>query len=185
MTTRRSRYRDLTRAHPDVVEAYERLRAFCESAGPLDPQAAALIRRAITIGRGSSRSVHAHAGKALEAGASPNAVLRVAPRRRSSKSSSEPTMRQPAPMSRRTPLASFTSTLACGSKIRNSRSHQNRTPVVPIGPRASLNRPAAYRRTPLFFPACPSPSAIGHAPPARSRDAPSGPPVRADNGSGR
>lgn len=77
MTTRRSRYRDLTRAHPDVVEAYERLRAACESAGPLDPRAAALVRLAVSIGRGSSRSVHAHARKALEAGAAPDAVRHV------------------------------------------------------------------------------------------------------------
>ena len=72
--SRGGRYRALGERHPEVVAAYEALTAACRDAGPLGAHDVALLKVAISIGRGSWRSVHAHARKALEAGASPEAL---------------------------------------------------------------------------------------------------------------
>ena len=63
---------------PEVVEAYEALARATKAAGPLDPVAVALIRLALSVGQRSWRGVHVHARKALEAGATPEAVRQVA-----------------------------------------------------------------------------------------------------------
>lgn len=58
-------------SYPEVAAAYEQLRRACADAGPLDERTTALVKLAVSIGRGSSRSVHAHTRKALRAGVSP------------------------------------------------------------------------------------------------------------------
>lgn len=63
---------------PDVLEAYERLGAVTGGAGPLDARTIGLVKLAVSVGQGSWRGVHAHARKALEAGASPEALRHVA-----------------------------------------------------------------------------------------------------------
>ena len=71
---RGGRYRAIGEKHPAVVAAYEALTAACRDAGPLGAHDVALLKVAISIGRCSWRSVHAHARKALEAGVSPEAL---------------------------------------------------------------------------------------------------------------
>jgi alkylhydroperoxidase/carboxymuconolactone decarboxylase family protein YurZ len=72
--SRGGRYRALGQRHPEVVSAYETLAAACRAAGPLEARDIALLKVAVSIGRGSWRSVHAHARKALEAGVAPDAL---------------------------------------------------------------------------------------------------------------
>jgi AhpD family alkylhydroperoxidase len=64
--------------YPLVTAAYESLSDTCRSAGPLDPQRVALVKLAVSVGRGSHRTVHAHAKKALRAGVAPDALRQVA-----------------------------------------------------------------------------------------------------------
>lgn len=64
--------------YPDVVAAYDALSDACRNAGPLDEPTAALIKLAVSVGSRSTRTVHAHAKKALRAGAAPGAVRHVA-----------------------------------------------------------------------------------------------------------
>lgn len=56
---------------PGVSAAYEGLALAAREAGPLDPRSVALVKVALSVGRGSSRGAHAHARKALEAGVRP------------------------------------------------------------------------------------------------------------------
>jgi alkylhydroperoxidase/carboxymuconolactone decarboxylase family protein YurZ len=64
--------------YPYVVAAYDALSDACRDAGPLDSLAVALVKLAISVGCGSQRTVHAHAKKALRAGADPAALRQVA-----------------------------------------------------------------------------------------------------------
>jgi alkylhydroperoxidase/carboxymuconolactone decarboxylase family protein YurZ len=63
-------YAQVTRRHPKVLEAYERLGEACHSAGPLDGKARALVKLGIAVGARLEGAVHSHARRALEAGAS-------------------------------------------------------------------------------------------------------------------
>jgi len=63
---------------PAVVAAYDALSEVCREAGPLDPPAVALVKLAVSVGKGSQRTVHAHAKKALREGADPDALRQVA-----------------------------------------------------------------------------------------------------------
>lgn len=63
---------------PSVVDAYEALTAATRDAGPLGATSVALFKVAVSIGRGSSRTTHAHARKALELEVDPD-VLRHIP----------------------------------------------------------------------------------------------------------
>ncbi|MFN8061312.1 MAG: carboxymuconolactone decarboxylase family protein [Vicinamibacterales bacterium] len=65
-------------SHPSVISAYEQLAASCRDAGPLTPRDIALVKVAVSIGRGSSRSVHAHARKALQEGIEAAALRHLA-----------------------------------------------------------------------------------------------------------
>lgn len=67
-TSRAHRYQALTRTNPGLVHAYEQLVTACREAGPLTLREMALLKVALSMGRGSSRGVHAHARKALEEG---------------------------------------------------------------------------------------------------------------------
>jgi AhpD family alkylhydroperoxidase len=64
--------------YPSVVAAYDTLSEVCREAGPLDAETVALVKLAVSIGRGSQRTVHAHAKKALRRGADPDALRQVA-----------------------------------------------------------------------------------------------------------
>lgn len=64
----RSRLHEL---FPDVSDAYEAMARAARDAGPLDARAVALVKVALSVGRGSWRGTHAHVRKALEAGATP------------------------------------------------------------------------------------------------------------------
>jgi 4-carboxymuconolactone decarboxylase len=63
---------------PEVASAYEALRDACAASGPLDGRTIGLVKLAVSIGRGTSRSVHRHAKKALRAGASPDDLRHTA-----------------------------------------------------------------------------------------------------------
>jgi 4-carboxymuconolactone decarboxylase len=71
-------WRQLNDRYPDVTAAYDVLSGVCRGAGPLDESAVALVKLAVSVGRGASRTVHAHAKKALRAGADPDALRQVA-----------------------------------------------------------------------------------------------------------
>jgi 4-carboxymuconolactone decarboxylase len=64
--------------YPAVVAAYDSLSEVCREAGPLDRATVALVKLAVSIGRGSQRTVHAHAKKALRQGCGPDALRQVA-----------------------------------------------------------------------------------------------------------
>ena len=64
--------------YPSVAAAYDELSGVCRCAGPLDEQAIALAKLAISVGGTIDRTVHIHAKKALRAGVSPEALLQVA-----------------------------------------------------------------------------------------------------------
>lgn len=68
---------DFTRAHPDVVSAYEALGQACAEAGPLDAKTRELIKLGMAIGGRLEGAVHAHARRALDAGATPAEVQHV------------------------------------------------------------------------------------------------------------
>jgi alkylhydroperoxidase/carboxymuconolactone decarboxylase family protein YurZ len=54
--------------HPEVAAAYDALREACNRAGDLDDRTMALVKLAVSVGHGASRTVHAHAKKALRLG---------------------------------------------------------------------------------------------------------------------
>ena len=68
----------LRRLAPEVVKAYEALTAAASQAGPLSVREVALVKLAASIGRGASRTAHAHTRKALEAGVDPGSLRHVA-----------------------------------------------------------------------------------------------------------
>jgi AhpD family alkylhydroperoxidase len=67
----------LSERYPEVVAAYDALSDVCRSTGPLDEPVVALVKLAVSVGRGAQRTVHAHAKKALRAGADPEALRQV------------------------------------------------------------------------------------------------------------
>ncbi len=66
------RYRQFIQDHPEVGSAYERLSAAAKTEGPLDARTAELVKLGIAVGMQSEGAVHAHARKALDAGARPD-----------------------------------------------------------------------------------------------------------------
>ena len=74
-TGARARLRTL---FPMVSEAYEAMALAAKDAGPLDPRSVALLKVALSVGRGSWRGTHAHARKALEAGVAPAELRHLA-----------------------------------------------------------------------------------------------------------
>lgn len=59
---------------PDVAEAYESLGSAVHGAGPLPEQTRALIKVAVSTGRGLQGAVHSHVRKALRAGCSEDEI---------------------------------------------------------------------------------------------------------------
>lgn len=72
------RWGRLAESFPEVAAAYERLSEACRRAGPLDDPDVALLKLAVSVGRGAPRTVHAHTRKALRAGVDPGALRQVA-----------------------------------------------------------------------------------------------------------
>jgi len=68
----------LSEEFPGVAAAYEQLADASRNAGPLDEETVALLKVAVSVGRGAWRTVHAHAKKALKGGARPDALRQVA-----------------------------------------------------------------------------------------------------------
>lgn len=71
-------WRRLGELAPSLAKVYERLALLAARAGPLEPQQSALLKVALSVGRGSWRGTHAHARKALETGVSAEALRQVA-----------------------------------------------------------------------------------------------------------
>ena len=63
-------YRWLMDTWPEIGKAYEQLGSAVHGAGPLDAKTRALIKVAISTGRGLEGAVHSHVRKALDAGCS-------------------------------------------------------------------------------------------------------------------
>jgi len=70
-------YEALRATHPDVIEAYEALGAATRRAGPLTEIESELVKLGIAAGQRSEGGVHSHVRRALEAGASPEAIRHV------------------------------------------------------------------------------------------------------------
>lgn len=64
--------------HPEIVAAYDTLSEVCRQAGPLDAQAVAVVKLAVSVGCRSERTVHAHTKKALRARVDAEALRQVA-----------------------------------------------------------------------------------------------------------
>ena len=77
-TATAARWTEFAAGYPAVKAAYDGLRDACADAGPLDSRTSALIKLAVSVGRGASRTVHRHAKKALRAGATPDELRHVA-----------------------------------------------------------------------------------------------------------
>lgn len=71
-------WRRFTQQHPELAAAYDALSEVCREAGPLDAQAVAIVKLAVSVGCHAQRTVHAHAKKALRAGVDPGALRHVA-----------------------------------------------------------------------------------------------------------
>lgn len=70
-------YEALRATHPDVVRAYESLGEATRRAGPLTDTEAALVKLGIAAGARIEGAVHSHVRRALEAGASAEAIRHV------------------------------------------------------------------------------------------------------------
>lgn len=71
-------YQQFAAAHPDVVRAYEALGDAARAAGPIDAVHAELVKLALAAGARLEGGVHAHARRALDAGATPEQLRHVA-----------------------------------------------------------------------------------------------------------
>jgi AhpD family alkylhydroperoxidase len=63
-------YRKLAKMFPDVLGAVENLGSTIRNAGPIDNKTSELIQLAVAAATQSTGSVHSHARRALQAGAS-------------------------------------------------------------------------------------------------------------------
>lgn len=70
-------YRRFSAAHGDVAKAYEALGEACAQAGPLDTKTRELVKLGMAIGARLEGAVHAHARRALSAGATANEIHHV------------------------------------------------------------------------------------------------------------
>jgi alkylhydroperoxidase/carboxymuconolactone decarboxylase family protein YurZ len=61
-----------------VADGYAALADACRAVGPLDGRSVALVKLAVSVGRSTQRTVHAHAKKALREGISPGELRQVA-----------------------------------------------------------------------------------------------------------
>ncbi len=77
MSKRPGFYEALRTAHPDVIASYEALGEAVRRAGPLTDVEAQLIKLGLAAGTRSEGAIHAHVRRALEAGASVDAIRHV------------------------------------------------------------------------------------------------------------
>ena len=68
------RYQLMKRRYPEFMAAVENLGTAAASAGPLDERTKELIQLAAAAAAGLEGAVHSHARRALQAGATPEAV---------------------------------------------------------------------------------------------------------------
>jgi alkylhydroperoxidase/carboxymuconolactone decarboxylase family protein YurZ len=68
----------LTRTHPKLWEAYNRLGQAAAEAGPLDARGERLVKLAIAVGAGREGAVHSHVRRALGIGISRDEIRHVA-----------------------------------------------------------------------------------------------------------
>jgi alkylhydroperoxidase/carboxymuconolactone decarboxylase family protein YurZ len=71
-------WRRLADEFPALTDAYDALSEVCRRAGPLDEASVWLVKLAVSVGAHAPRTIHAHAKKALRAGADPAALRQVA-----------------------------------------------------------------------------------------------------------
>lgn len=69
-----SRYLKFFERYPEVGAHYRGMGEAVKAAGPLDAQTQALIKLGIAVGARMEGAVHSHVRKALEAGATPEAI---------------------------------------------------------------------------------------------------------------
>lgn len=62
-------YKEQKERYPGVLDAYEKLGAECQGAGPLDAKTRTLAKLAIAVGAGLEGAVHSHVRRSLEIGA--------------------------------------------------------------------------------------------------------------------
>jgi 4-carboxymuconolactone decarboxylase len=67
-------YQEMSKMFPEVMAAVANLGLTVRSAGPLDRKTSELIQLGVAAAAGSEGSVHSHARRALEAGASPEEI---------------------------------------------------------------------------------------------------------------
>jgi len=70
-------FREFQAAHGRVVSAYEAFGEACAQAGPLDAKTRELIKLGMAIGGRLEGAVHAHARRAVAAGASSDEIRHV------------------------------------------------------------------------------------------------------------
>lgn len=70
-------YEALRRAHPGVIDAYESLGEAARRAGPLTDVEVELVKLGIAAGGRIEGAIHSHVRRALEAGASVEAIRHV------------------------------------------------------------------------------------------------------------
>ena len=70
-------YRQFTGENPAVARAYEALGEACAKAGPLDERTRELVKLGMAIGGRLEGAVHAHARRALAAGATAEQIRHV------------------------------------------------------------------------------------------------------------
>ena len=70
-------FRRFQAAHGAVVSAYESFGGACAQAGPLDAKTRELIKLGMAIGGRLEGAVHAHARRAITAGATPDEIRHV------------------------------------------------------------------------------------------------------------
>ncbi len=71
-------YTDVKELYPAVFETIEKLSEQCKEAGPLEPDAARMVKLALAVGVGSEGAVHSHTRQALEEGISKEQIRQVA-----------------------------------------------------------------------------------------------------------
>jgi AhpD family alkylhydroperoxidase len=70
-------YRQFTGENPAVARAYEALGEACAKAGPLDERTRELVKLGMAIGGRLEGAVHAHARRAVSAGATAEQIRHV------------------------------------------------------------------------------------------------------------
>lgn len=71
-------YKDLLAKYPEFMDAVQKVGASAREQGPLDMKTSHLIQMAAAVAIRSEGSVHSHARRALEAGATPDEVRHAA-----------------------------------------------------------------------------------------------------------